>query len=220
MSFIKNLQETYNIIIWWDGTMLHAINKYYKNWNKFIWINFWNKWCLLQDKNIIHAPTDFISKEFNLYDISINGEYHSTLINEISISATWWKMWEFDIDLWKNKSFILKSDGIVIATPLWSSAYNSSLWGPLLDHNSQSIVFTPKAAWIPKNLSSIVLSNSQEINIKNIWRFHWLEIYTDGQWWKIENKNTSIRINKSKYTFDLAINKSILDQWESKFYNY
>ena len=30
-DFINKLDKKYNIVIWWDGTMLYALNNYYKN---------------------------------------------------------------------------------------------------------------------------------------------------------------------------------------------
>ena len=51
-NFIQSLEWNFNIIIGWDGTMLEAIKRYHKNWNKFIPINFWTTWFLLQDKSV------------------------------------------------------------------------------------------------------------------------------------------------------------------------
>jgi NAD kinase len=219
-DFLETLKESYNIVIWWDGTMLYALKNYYKNNKKFIWINFWNKWFLLQDKKIILNKSNFIDKKYSIFDIFIHGEYFDSFINEISITASNGKMWSFEINFWEKETLRLDWDGFIIASPLWSTAYNSSLWWPILSHHSKSLVFTPKAAWKPKHLPSIVIPETEDIFIKNVWRFHWIELYSDGQWKKIEEKDIQIHIKKSESEIIFAIADNQENTWENKIFNF
>lgn len=218
--FLWKLIDKYNIIIWWDGTMLQAINKYHTNWRKFIWINFWNKWFLLQNKKIILKENNFIDKTYSLFNVEINWKKYWTFVNEINITANWGKIWEFSVKIWDKNNFNIKWDGLIIATPLWSTAYNNSLWWPILSHESNSIVITSKALIQPKNLPSIVLNDNKTIIIKSIWRFHWLGIYLDWQWEEIDTENTEIIIKKSEYKLTLSIWESEWENWENKIFEF
>ncbi len=219
-DFLSKLDEKYNIVIWWDGTMLYALKNYNKNGKKYIWLNFWNKWFLLQNKKILLEKNTFIEKKYSIFDIQINNNYFDSFINEVSISAKNGKMWAFEIQLWTKDSFELHWDGFVVSTPIWSTAYNSSLWGPILSHNSQTIVLTPKAAWKPRYFPSIVFNENEEIIIKNIGRFHWLEIHCDGQSKDIEEKNNEIKIIKAQTKITIAVAKSQLKDWENKIFEF
>lgn len=219
-NFLSNLDEKYNIVIWWDWTMLYALKNYNKNGKKYIWLNFWNKWFLLQDKKIILEKNNFVEKKYSIFDIQVNNNYFDSFINEISISAKNGKMWSFEIQLWEKKSFELHWDGFIISTPIWSTAYNSSLWWPILSHDSQTLVLTPKAPWKPRHFPSIVIPENEKIHIKNIWRFHWLEIHCDGQSKNIEEKNNRIKIIKSQIQITIAIAQSQLENWENKIFEF
>lgn len=219
-DFLSDLDEEYNIVIWWDGTMLYALKTYNKNQKKFIWINFWNKWFLLQDKKIILEKNKFIEKKYSIFDLQINNSHFDTFINEVSISAKNGKMWAFEIQLWQKESFELQWDWFVVSTPIWSTAYNSSLGWPILSHHSKSLVITPKAPWKPRHFPSIVIPENEKIHIKNIWRFHWLEIHCDGQSKHIDEKNDEITIIKSQVELVFAIAQSQEKKWENKIFEF
>lgn len=218
--FLWSLSDKYNIIVWWDGTMLEAIKQYYTNWRKFIWINFWNKWFLLQNKKIILENNKFIDKNYTLFDVEINWKNHWIFVNEINITANWGKIWEFNMKIWNKNDFNIKWDGLIISSPLWSTAYNNSLWWPILSHDSNSIALTPKAIIEPKSLPSLVLNDNETIIIKSTWRFHWLGVYLDWHGEQIETENTEIIIKKSKFKLDLAISESEINNWENKIYKF
>jgi NAD kinase len=219
-NFIEKLEWKYNIVLGWDGTMLEAIKRYHNNWNKFIPINFWSMWFLLQDKSIISGNNDFIDYSYSLFDIYINWEYSTTFTNEINITASAWKIWEYSVKIWDKETFYLKWDWLLISTPLGSTAYNKSLWWPILLHNSNSIVLTAKAVHTPSWLTSLVLNENENITIENVWRFHWLEIYCDSIWWKINTENTSIQVKISEHKLIISIWESELKKWENKIFKF
>ena len=200
--------------------MLYALKKYHKNGKSFLWINFWNKWFLLQNKKIILEKNEFIENKYSMFDIQINNNYFDSFINEVSISAKNGKLWSFEIQLWKKSPLELHWDGFVISTPIWSTAYNSSLWGPIISHDTPAIVLTPKAPWKPRYFPSIVLNENEEIHIKNIGRFHWLEIHCDGQSKDIEEEKNEIKIVKSTTQIQIAVAKSQLENWENKIFEF
>lgn len=219
-NFLTTLKQKYIIVLWWDGTMLSSIHKYYNKNIPFLWINFWNKWFLLHDKNIILCENNFFIEKYSLFDIFIDGKKQATFINEINVTSLNGKMWEFELKLWDKDNLQFKWDWFIIATPLWSTAYNNSLWWPILSHSSKSIVFTPKAAWQPKHLPSIILDENESIFIKNIWRYHWLEIFSDSI--KIDSNcdSVEIRVKKSDYILEIAIAEKYKSTWENKIFQF
>ncbi len=219
-NFIQSLEWNFNIIIGWDGTMLEAIKRYHKNWNKFIPINFWTTWFLLQDKSVILEDNKYIEYIYSLFDVYINWEYSTIFTNEINITASAWKIWEYSIKIWEKNTFNIKWDWLLISTPLGSTAYNKSLWWPILWHNTSSIVLTTKAVNIPKWFNSLVLNENEKIIISNIWRFDWLEIYCDSIWWKINTKNTIIEIKKSEHNLIISIEEKQMKEWNNKNFNF
>lgn len=218
--FLTTLDNKYIIVIGWDGTMLSAIRNNYSKNIPFLWINFGNKWFLLQDKSIILEKNNFIEKKYSLFDVFVNWEKKSTFINEINISALNGKMWEFQLNIGKTEELKIKSDWLVVSSPLGSTAYNSSLWWPLLSHHSKSIVITWKAVWGPKHLPSIVTNENDTITIKNSGRFHWLNIFTDG----IEIKNSDdlleIVIKKSEHNLIFSISENQESNWNNKIFKF
>lgn len=218
INFIGKLNWSYNIILGWDGTMLQAIKKYHKNWNKFIWINFWNKGFLLQNKSLINNSENInlIDYTYSLFDVCINWEYSTTFTNEINITASAGKIWEYSINIWDKNKIILQWDGLLISTPLWSTAYNSSLGWPILLHNTKTLTLSWKALHSPKWLASIVLNEDEVVTINNIGRFHWFEMYCDSIWWKNQTEITEITIKKSKYPLILSIDQNQLNNWDNK----
>lgn len=219
-EFLDTIKIKSNIVIWWDGTMLFGLKKYFTNKKPFVWINFWNKWFLLQNKKIILEKNNFTQKKYNIYEVYIDGKLYNNFINEISFQASNGKMWNFHISLCEKKHFELSADGFIISTPLWSTAYNSSLWWPILDHDSQVLWLTAKAPWKPRNMNSIIFKDNTEINIKNIGRFHWVEIYCDWHWEKFNDQNIEIQIKKSKIDIQISIADSQLINWENKILEF
>lgn len=219
IQFIKSLDKKYNIVIWWDGTMLYALNNFHENKKSFIWINFGNKWFLLQDKKIILEKNDFIEKKYSIFQVEINWSKYNNFVNEVSLNAAFWKMGSFEIQIGNKQSFEMHSDWLIISSALGSTAYNSSLWWPIVFHETKNLILTSKATWKPKNLPSIVFPENEIIIIKNIWRFHGLEIYCDGQSKKIDEIPWEIVITKLS-DIHLAINKNHLDDWENKILDF
>ena len=180
----NNLSENTIVVLGWDGTMLRAINENYSKGLPFLWINFWNKWFLLNDKKYITKKSVYKNEIFPIMECVIKSwgkVYNDIFINEVNISAGWWKMLELKVILWNRKHFNVKWDGILISTPIWSTWYNASLWGPIMSHNTHNLSITPKAIWSPKWQQAIIINDNEIIELNNYWRCHSVEIYTDGR---------------------------------------
>lgn len=218
----NNLEEKTIIVLGWDGTMLKAIKQNYKLQLPFLWINYWNKWFLLNDKNYIKISSKYKKIKYPIIEVKSLikwEEFNDIFVNEINVNAWWWKMIELDISISSNKHINIKWDWIVISTPIWSTWYNSSLKWPILPHNLEVLVITPKAPWLPIWQNPIILDNNIEIDIKNSWRNNILEVYCD--WRKLVSSWENwieINVKKSKIYATFLIENDYLETWNHKIY--
>ena len=88
-------------------------------------------------------------------------------------------------------------DGLIVATPLGSTAYSLSAGGPIVSKDVDSIVITPVS---PHSLSArpIVISSSSIIELSFPNLNNKIGIYADGQTYKSLDKSMKIVVSKSK----------------------
>ena len=144
--------------------------------------------------------------------------FQDTFFNEVNITAWNWKMLELLLELKNKKHITLKWDGMLISTPLWSTGYNTSLWGPLISHNSEVLSITPKACWQPKKLWSIIIKDNEEFTITNSWRCYPIEIYTDGRNLTQSDEEVKIEVRKSNISINLLIENNYQEKWENRIF--
>lgn len=221
-NICKNLEEKTVIVIGWDWTMLKAIKQNYKLWLPFLWINYWNKWFLLNDKDYIKSNSKYKKILYPIMETEVFlswNVYNDIFLNEININAGWWKIIDLDIFISNKGKLNIKWDWIVISTSLGSTWYNSSLRWAIISHNLEVLAITPKAPWLPIWQNSIIVSNNEEINIKNTWRNSILEVYCD--WRKLFSSDQSdikIIIKKSEIKATFLIESSYWEIWDNKIY--
>ena len=219
-TILENMKQEVIMVLGWDGTILRAIRKHYKQEKAFLPINFWTKWFLLNDKNYISKSSEFISREYPLINCKVktkNKIFKNIAFNEVVIKETDCKMIDLDISVNEKQFLNLQWDWLLISTPAGSTGYNSSLYWPILPHTSQSFILTPKAAWIPKRQSSVIFENKNNIKVSNQNRLNPIWIYADGQEiYKTNGEMINIEIKKSKYKIELLIAKNYEGIWDNK----
>ena len=62
----------------------------------------------------------------------------------------------------------LISDGILISTPAGSTAYNLSVYGPILSLDSKQLSICPISAFRPRRWKGKIVSDKSKIIIKNL----------------------------------------------------
>ncbi len=218
LDFIQQLQQPTIIVIGWDGTMLHAIQKYYTKKLPFLWLNFWNKWFLLQDKQVIQKSQNFSIKQYSLFEVYIQDTFQWIFVNEINIATIKWKLLDLNLKIWDKEELNIKSDGILVSSPLGSTGYNLSLWGPLLSHQSESVIITAKAPFLPKRIPSIVTNNTEIIQIQNGERKNKFEIFLDGNEITTNTLEDTIKIQKSDIKLKFLIADKYEKTWDNKIF--
>ena len=175
---IKTIENNYpnlNIVIGGDGFMLQIIKKKYKSYNMFYGINsgnygflmnkFSKKFFLknLKNANIIKiSPLEMIVKTNNITKKFL-------AVNEVSILRQSRQAAYLSIK-YKN-NFIIKnliSDGVLVSTPAGSTAYNLSVYGPILNLNQKKLSIAPISAFRPRRWKGKIVSDTSKIIIKNL----------------------------------------------------
>ena len=93
----------------------------------------------------------------------------SLAINEVSVLRQSRQAANLSI---KNKTkYVIKklvSDGVLVSTPAGSTAYNLSVYGPILSLNSKKISIAPISAFRPRRWSGKIVSEKSKIIITNL----------------------------------------------------
>ena len=136
-------------------------------------------------------------------DIYRNGEkiYHDICLNDIVLGRAG-NLRVIDFHIYVNNQFLNKynADGVIIATPTGSTAYNLSAGGPILEPCANIIVVTPICSHTIGS-RSIVLSADSEIKIEVCANRHlndgFAKLYFDGNSSFVLNEGDIVEVTKS-----------------------
>lgn len=215
------------VVLGWDGTMLHSIQEFCHLDLPFLWINFWTKWFLLNDRNYISANSEFIKKEYPMLDCSVKIKwiendvvYKKSAFNDIQVKAASWRAVNIGIKIWWHSSVNIIWDWILVSTPAWSTWYNSSAHGPILPHSSPNFIATAILPFNPKNFTPVVYEDKDKVVVtNNAERWRPISVYADwisvieSVWDEME-----ITIKKSKQKVALLIDRSYEKIWDAKVF--
>ncbi len=164
------------IVIGGDGFMLETLKKYNKYKKPFYGINSGNYGFLMNKfskktnyKNLFEgrlvaiSPLEMVVKNKN------NLIKKSIAINEISILRQ--SRQTASLTISNRKKQIIKhliSDGVLISTPAGSTAYNLSVYGPILSIDSNKLSISPISAFRPRRWKGKIVSDKSKIMVKNL----------------------------------------------------
>ncbi len=164
------------IVIGGDGFMLQTLKKNKNSSKYFYGVNSGNYGFLMNKfspKNILKniSRTKMISIfPLEMKVINKQGKIKKSIaINEISILRQ--SRQAANLSVYSGKQKIIKnliSDGILVSTPAGSTAYNMSVYGPILSLNSKKLSIAPISAFRPRRWKGKVVSDKSIINIKNL----------------------------------------------------
>jgi len=208
-------KENLLIVIGGDGFMLQTLKKYKNLSKKFYGINSGNYGFLMNKfslkniiKNLSKAKIVTISPLEMVIKNKKNQIKRSIAINEVSVLRQSRQAASLSIKQ-GSKQIIKKlvSDGVLVSTPAGSTAYNLSVYGPILSLNSQKLSIAPISPFRPRRWKGKIVKDNIKINIKNLNpKKRPISAVADN----IEFRNVislSIKINK-KITFDLLYDKN------------
>lgn len=110
-----------------------------------------------------------------------------------------------EIEVRLNGSFVnsFRSDGLIVATPTGSTAYNLSAGGPIIFPSMNAVVITPICPFTLSN-RPIVVPDTAEIELKLENENEGVVLTFDGQTGYTMNAQDRVLIRKSETTFNLV----------------
>lgn len=151
-------------------------------------------------------------------DVSNNGTIEtSTAVNEVAlIGGSPFKMIEFEIVVDGEPLASCFGDGVIIATPTGSTAYNLSAGGPIIAPGHSAITITPLN---PHSLSfrPIVIGADREVRLYPVRLNNQSIVGCDGQVLCSIGAESLIKIYRDSSTFNV-INNPIRTPWETLAY--
>ena len=182
-SYLKNKFKFYNflksnivIVIGGDGFMLNTLKKFKKYKKNFYGINSGNYGFLMNKfspKNTIKNLSK--AKMISISPLEMKVKNKKNLIkkfisiNEVSILRQ--SRQAASLSISNRKKTIIKrliSDGVLVSTPAGSTAYNLSVYGPILSLNSKKLSISPISAFRPRRWKGKIISDRSIIEIKNL----------------------------------------------------
>ena len=173
---ISNLKSQVTIVIGGDGFMLQTLKKNKDSSRLFYGINSGNYGFLMNKfspkktiKNLSKAKMIVISP----LEMKVKNKYglikKTLAINEVSVLRQSRQAASLSIKV-GSKLIIKKlvSDGVLVSTPAGSTAYNLSVYGPILSLNSKKLSIAPISAFRPRRWMGKIVSEKSSIAINNL----------------------------------------------------
>ena len=164
------------VVLGGDGFMLKILKKYQKYSKPFYGINTGSFGFLMNKlKNYDLQKSIFTSKVITISPLSMvaktkkNKTISAIAINEISLFRQ--SRQTASLQILNRKKIIIKklvSDGVLISTPAGSTAYNSSVNGPILSLNSKKLAITPISPFRPRRWPGKIVSSKNTIKVINL----------------------------------------------------
>ena len=164
------------IVIGGDGFMLSSLKKYNKYKKPFYGINAGSYGFLMNkfsSKNTIRNLSRAKQVSISPLEMSVKNKFNkikkSIAINEVSILRQSRQTASLEISNGSQKIIKkLVSDGVLISTPAGSTAYNMSVYGPILNLDSKKLSIRPISAFRPRRWKGRIVSDKSKITIKNL----------------------------------------------------
>ena len=164
------------IVIGGDGFMLKTLKKNEHSSKLFYGINSGSYGFLMNKfspKNTIRNLSKAKMITISPLEMKVKNKYglikKSIAINEVSILRQ--SRQAASLLIKNGKKIVIKkliSDGVLISTPAGSTAYNLSVYGPILSLNSKKISISPISAFRPRRWKGKIVSDRSTIEIKNL----------------------------------------------------
>jgi NAD+ kinase len=140
------------------------------------------------------------------------------ILNDVVINkAALARIIEIEVNLDSQFVNSFRADGLIVATPTGSTAYNLSAGGPIIYPSMNAIVVTPICPFTLTN-RPIVVPETAVIELKLMNENEGVVLTLDGQIGYTMRAGDSVRIQKSRTTFNLVqpINRNYFDVLRNK----
>ncbi|MBC8523323.1 NAD(+)/NADH kinase [PVC group bacterium] len=203
------------IAIGGDGTLIHYGPLLAKQGIPLIGVNSgrlgflatFNAETLIEQRSEIFSDRNQ-SISVMLLEISVNDEKPTIAMNEAMIAAGQpFRILELDLSINEIEAPILRGDGIIVSTPVGSTAHNVSVGGPIVDPSSEVIVLTPVAAH-SLAVRPIVLASDASVKVTVRKANEGTALVIDGKVKCSLHEDTQIIAKRSDDSLSIVLNPS------------
>lgn len=162
------------IMVGGDGAMLRTLHTYVGLGLPFYGVNLGTLGFLLNEYKTEDLPARVqAAKSFTVHPLRMNaidaqGKKHEALaFNEVSLLRETHHSAKIKIDINDQERLPeLVCDGIMLATPMGSTAYNSSAGGPIVPLDANLLSLTPISAFRPRRWQGALLHNDSKVRFE------------------------------------------------------
>lgn len=201
------------IVLGGDGTFIRSTRQYVHKNVPILGVNMGTVGFLsnIQADELGHYLGRFISQNYDIEERMVleaillaNGTPIKTIysLNEVCIKSKSSRIISLDVRIDDRKHGIYRGDGLIIASPLGSTAYSLSCGGPVTDPDLEVFVMTPIGAF-SLNKRPMVISANKEIEVIPLECAETV-VYVDGQVTMDFKNNCALRIKKADYKLKLV----------------
>lgn len=206
------------IVLGGDGTVLKYASKYAKFGFPYVGINLGRVGALtvVELEDYKFYLDKIISKEYDVVEqLGLDGvidyrdgkQVEFTSYNDIIFHrGLSLKLLPVLISVNNSDKDLFYADGVIVATPVGSSAYNASAGGPLLSYGSKSYVITPICPQ-SKSFTPLVISEEDNVNLSMTNKVNVMDneviVSIDGCFKYFVSPFDEIKVKKSKSTLKM-----------------
>lgn len=159
-----------------DGLMLDALHTSISTGAKVYGMNFGSVGFLMNDFHEDDLPQRIADAEpARIHPLRASGEdvhcnrFEALAINEVSLLRETRQTAKIKITVdGRERMSALQADGILVATPAGSTAYNLSAHGPILPLDSKVLAMTPISAFRPRRWRGALLPHTVKVGFEII----------------------------------------------------
>ena len=163
------------LVLGGDGTMLEALHAYGGHGKPYYGINFGSIGFLMNPEAAIEtlAETLEAARPVTIYPLSMRctcedgAGYEAMAFNEVALFRQTRQAAKLKISVdGKERIGELICDGVLLATPAGSTAYNLSAHGPILPLSANVLALTPISAFRPRRWRGALLPCDEQVEIE------------------------------------------------------
>ena len=162
---------------------------------------------LINQRNALFSAPPH-SLEAMMLEVSVNDEESTIAMNEAMITAgNPFRILELGLSINDVPAPRLHGDGIILSTPIGSTAHSASVGGPIVDPSANAFVMTPVAAHSLAN-RPIVLDSMATITVDILQANEGTSLVIDGKVHSKLKEGMQVHVRRSEYTLSIVLNPS------------
>lgn len=162
---------------------------------------------LIEHRHSIFVPSPAIMKVM-LLEVSVDGNPPAIAMNEAMIAAGQpFRILELGLAINDIPAPTIRGDGIILSTPIGSTAHNASVGGPIVDPSAKAFVLTPLAAH-SLAVRPIVLDAHNRVTVELLQANAGTTLVIDGNVHCALKEGMRLHIKQATQTLSIVLNPS------------